>query len=72
MVIRNDGPERPAPQSQEHAKSGNITIGAAAGVSATLDAGTGHGRISNALRNDGGAELRIRTTSNGDITARSL
>ncbi|MYT28253.1 MULTISPECIES: DUF4097 family beta strand repeat-containing protein [unclassified Streptomyces] len=54
-------------------QSGDITIGAATGVSATLDAGTSHGRISNALKNNGAAELDIRaTTSNGDITARSL
>ena len=54
-------------------QSGDITVGAAAGVSAALDAGTGHGRISNALKNDGTAELDIRaTTSHGDITARSL
>lgn len=54
-------------------QSGDITVGAAAGVSATLDAGTSHGRISNALKNDGTAELDIRaTTPNGDITAHSL
>jgi Toastrack DUF4097 len=54
-------------------QSGDITVGAAAGVSAALDAGTSHGRISNALRNDGTVELDIRaTTSDGDITARSL
>ncbi|MGW7409908.1 DUF4097 family beta strand repeat-containing protein [Streptomyces sp. NPDC054833] len=54
-------------------QSGSISVGAAAGVSAALDAGTGHGRISNALKNDGSAELDIRaTTSHGDITARSL
>jgi DUF4097 and DUF4098 domain-containing protein YvlB len=54
-------------------QSGDISVGAAAGVSASLDAGTGHGRISNALKNDGTAGLEIRaTTSNGDITARSL
>ena len=54
-------------------QSGNISVAAAAGVSAALDAGTGYGRISNALKNDGGAELDIRaTTSKGDITARSL
>ncbi|MEZ0069058.1 DUF4097 and DUF4098 domain-containing protein YvlB [Streptacidiphilus sp. MAP12-20] len=52
---------------------GDITVGAAAGVSAALDAGTGYGRVSNALRNDGATELDIRaTTSHGDITARSL
>ncbi|MEK2474405.1 DUF4097 family beta strand repeat-containing protein [Streptomyces noursei] len=54
-------------------QSGDITVGAATGVSATLDAGTGHGRISNALKNNGTTELDIRaTTSNGDITAHSL
>ncbi|WP_395297025.1 DUF4097 family beta strand repeat-containing protein [Kitasatospora hibisci] len=54
-------------------RSGDITVGAAAGVSATLDAGTGHGRISNALKNNGSTELGIRaTTSHGDITAHSL
>ena len=54
-------------------QSGDITVGAAAGVSAALDAGTTHGRISNALKNDGSTELDIRaTTSDGDITARSL
>jgi hypothetical protein len=54
-------------------QSGDISVGAAAGVSAALDAGTGHGRVSNALKNDGTAELDIRaTTSHGDITARSL
>ncbi|MCU7826677.1 DUF4097 family beta strand repeat-containing protein [Kitasatospora sp. DSM 101779] len=54
-------------------QSGDISVGAAAGVSAALDAGTGHGRISNALKNNGNAELDIRaTTAYGDITARSL
>lgn len=54
-------------------QSGNISIGAAAGVSAALDASTGYGRVSNALKNDGTTELDIRaTTSHGDITARSL
>ncbi|GGN83201.1 hypothetical protein GCM10011579_071680 [Streptomyces albiflavescens] len=54
-------------------QSGDISVGAAAGVSAVLDAGTGYGRISNALKNDGTAQLDIRaTTSHGDITARSL
>ncbi|MGW4566044.1 DUF4097 family beta strand repeat-containing protein [Streptomyces sp. NPDC004561] len=54
-------------------QSGDITVGAAAGASATLDAGTGYGRVSNALKNDGTAELDIRaTTSHGDITARSI
>lgn len=54
-------------------RSGDISVTAAAGVSAALDAGTAHGRVSNALKNDGTAELDIRaTTSHGDITARSL
>ncbi|MFI7152691.1 DUF4097 family beta strand repeat-containing protein [Nonomuraea sp. NPDC050022] len=54
-------------------QSGDISISAAAGVSASLDAGTTHGRIANTLKNDGTAELDIHaTTSSGDITARSL
>lgn len=56
-------------------QAGDLSIGAAAGVSATLDAGTSHGRISNALKNaeGAGAPLTIKaTTSYGDITARSL
>ncbi|MFJ4704717.1 DUF4097 family beta strand repeat-containing protein [Streptomyces anulatus] len=54
-------------------RSGDISVTAAAGVSAALDAGTAHGRVSNALKNDGTVELDIRaTTSHGDITARSL
>ena len=55
-------------------QAGDITVGAAAGVSAALDAGTSHGRISNALRNtDGTPGLNIHaTTAHGDITARSL
>ncbi|MGP4109304.1 DUF4097 family beta strand repeat-containing protein [Streptomyces sp. 4N509B] len=54
--------------------AGDITVGAAHGVSASLDAGTGYGRIHNALRNtEGTAELSVHaTTSHGDITARSL
>ncbi|MCQ8193157.1 DUF4097 family beta strand repeat-containing protein [Streptomyces rugosispiralis] len=55
------------------AQSGDISVGAAVGVSAALDAETGYGRVSDALKNDGTAELDIRaTTSRGDITARSL
>ncbi|MDX6740791.1 DUF4097 family beta strand repeat-containing protein [Actinocorallia sp. A-T 12471] len=54
-------------------ESGDITIAAAAGVSAALDAGTGHGRVSNGLKNDGATGLDIHaTTAHGDITARSL
>ncbi|MEH1098348.1 DUF4097 family beta strand repeat-containing protein [Micromonospora sp. CPCC 205561] len=52
---------------------GDITVGTAAGVSATLDASTGYGRVHNALRNTEGttAGLTIRaTTDRGDITAR--
>ncbi|GHI10332.1 hypothetical protein AQI88_40590 [Streptomyces cellostaticus] len=53
---------------------GNITVGAAHTVSATLDAGTTYGRIHNALRNtDTTAGLNIHaSTAHGDITARSL
>jgi DUF4097 and DUF4098 domain-containing protein YvlB len=55
-------------------EAGSITVGAAAGVSASLDAGTTLGRIHNSLRNtEGTADLNIHaTTSVGDITARSL
>ena len=54
-------------------QSGSISVGAAPGVSASLDAGTSYGRISNALKNDGATQLDIHaTTSHGDITARSL
>ncbi len=53
--------------------SGDISVTAAAGVSAALDAGTDYGRVDNSLKNDGTAELAIHaTTSYGDITARSL
>ncbi|WP_262286404.1 DUF4097 domain-containing protein [Micromonospora sp. MA102] len=53
--------------------SGDISVAAAGGVSAALDAGTGYGRVSNALKNDGTTGLDIRaTTGQGDITARSL
>ncbi|MFF5167801.1 MULTISPECIES: DUF4097 family beta strand repeat-containing protein [Streptomyces] len=57
-----------------HTQQGDITVGAARGVSASLDAGTHYGGIDNALRNaDGTPGLSIRaTTSQGDITARSL
>jgi hypothetical protein len=55
-------------------EAGAICVGAAAGVSASLDAGTTHGRIHNALKNtEGTANLHIHaTTGHGDITARSL
>lgn len=54
-------------------QSGDITVGAATGTSATLDASTGYGRINNTLKNDGTPALDIRaTTSHGDITAHSL
>ncbi|MFD0068643.1 DUF4097 family beta strand repeat-containing protein [Streptomyces sp. NPDC056690] len=55
--------------------SGDITIGAAHGVSAALEAGTAYGRIHNALKNIDGADAGLSiqaTTSYGDITARSL
>ncbi|MEX2984414.1 DUF4097 family beta strand repeat-containing protein [Streptomyces sp. C36] len=55
-------------------QAGDLSVDAAAGVSASLDAGTAYGRIHNALKNtDGAADLTIRaTTSYGNITARSL
>ncbi|MEV0938552.1 DUF4097 family beta strand repeat-containing protein [Streptomyces phaeochromogenes] len=56
-------------------EAGEISVGAARGVSASLDAGTTYGRINNALKNTDGADaaLSIRaTTAYGDITARSL
>ncbi|MEE4545763.1 DUF4097 family beta strand repeat-containing protein [Streptomyces sp. V4-01] len=52
---------------------GDISVAAASGVSASLDAGTSRGRVSNDLKNDGAAELDIHaTTTSGDIAARSL
>lgn len=51
---------------------GEISIGAAAGVSASLDAGTSSGRIRNALKNTQGAAAQLdihATTGYGDITA---
>ncbi|MFI0966452.1 DUF4097 family beta strand repeat-containing protein [Streptomyces sp. NPDC021080] len=55
-------------------RKGDITVGAAPGVSATLDAGTTLGRISNTLKNTGDTPaLTIHaTTAHGDITASSL
>ncbi len=56
-------------------ESGELSIGAAHGVSATLDAGTTYGRIHNALKNTDGAaaDLTIHaTTTYGNITAASL
>ncbi|PBC67575.1 putative adhesin [Streptomyces sp. TLI_235] len=56
-------------------EAGGIEVGAARGVSASLDAGTAYGRIHNALKNADGAAaaLTVRaTTAYGDITARSL
>ncbi|WP_327248073.1 DUF4097 family beta strand repeat-containing protein [Streptomyces sp. NBC_01320] len=55
-------------------EAGEISVGAARGVSASLDAGTTYGRIHNALKNtDGAAGLNIHaTTAYGDIAARSL
>jgi len=54
---------------------GEVEVGAAAGVSAALDAGTTIGRIDNTLKNaeGSGAQLTIHaTTTVGDIVARSL
>ncbi|MBO3737405.1 DUF4097 family beta strand repeat-containing protein [Actinoplanes flavus] len=52
-------------------QAGDVSVGAAPGVSATLDAGTGQGRIDNALKNSGAPDLIIHaTTTRGDIVAR--
>jgi hypothetical protein len=61
-------------KADEAATARLTTVGAAAGVSATLDAGTTLGRIHNALKNtEGTPGLNIHaTTTLGDITARSL
>ncbi|QLE73171.1 DUF4097 domain-containing protein [Streptomyces rectiverticillatus] len=56
-------------------EAGDISVGAARGVSASLDAGTSYGRIHNALQNTEGATAALNihaTTAYGDITARSL
>ncbi|MEV8394618.1 MULTISPECIES: DUF4097 family beta strand repeat-containing protein [unclassified Streptomyces] len=55
-------------------ESGDVSVGAAPGVSASLDAGTGYGRIHNSLKNtEGTADLTIHaTTAHGDIAARGL
>ncbi|MFG2559292.1 DUF4097 family beta strand repeat-containing protein [Streptomyces sp. NPDC048496] len=56
-------------------ESGEVSVGAARGVSASLDAGTTYGRIHNALKNTDGAAAGLNihaTTAHGDITARSL
>ncbi|MFI9305317.1 DUF4097 family beta strand repeat-containing protein [Streptomyces triculaminicus] len=55
-------------------QAGDLSVDAATGVSASLDAVTGYGRIHNALKNtDGVTDLTIHaTTSYGNITARSL
>ncbi|MGY0071793.1 DUF4097 family beta strand repeat-containing protein (plasmid) [Streptomyces sp. QTS137] len=54
---------------------GDITVGAARGTSATLDAGTSYGRIENTLTNTDGPDAALTihaTTAYGDIAARSL
>ena len=54
---------------------GNVTVVAAPGASATLDAGTGYGRVEHTLKNTEGAAAALKihaTTTHGDITARSL
>lgn len=56
-------------------ESGEISVGAARGVSALLDAGTAYGRIHNTLKNADGPDAALQihaTTSYGDITARSI
>ncbi|MGW6279493.1 DUF4097 family beta strand repeat-containing protein [Kribbella sp. NPDC055071] len=54
---------------------GEVEIGTASGVSASLDAGTSTGRITNELKNSVGADAELKihvTTIVGDIVARSL
>lgn len=54
---------------------GEISVGAARGTSAALDAGTSYGRIHNTLGNTDGAAAVLNihaTTAYGNITARSL
>ncbi|APY84419.1 hypothetical protein DCW30_04110 [Streptomyces alfalfae] len=56
-------------------EAGAISVGAARGTSATLDAGTGYGRVHNTLRNSAGADAELHihaTTGYGDISAHSL
>ncbi|MEV6874091.1 DUF4097 family beta strand repeat-containing protein [Amycolatopsis sp. NPDC051128] len=55
-------------------QAGDVSVGVAEGVSASLDAGTTYGRIRNALKNsEGTAGLTIHaTTAYGDIDAHSL
>ncbi|MEW1599845.1 DUF4097 family beta strand repeat-containing protein [Streptomyces sp. NPDC093808] len=56
-------------------QQGRISVGAARGTSATLDAGTSYGRIRNTLQNTEGATAGLTihaTTAHGDITAHSL
>ncbi|MFD9410732.1 DUF4097 family beta strand repeat-containing protein [Streptomyces sp. NPDC059989] len=54
---------------------GEIAVGAARGVSASLDAGTAYGRVLNTLTNTDGATAGLNihaTTAYGNVTARSL
>lgn len=54
-------------------RSGDISVGAAAGVSGSLAADAEFGTVTNSLKNSGVAELEIHAiTAQGDITARSL
>jgi hypothetical protein len=52
---------------------GDITVNTAPHASAALNANTPHGRIDNALKNNGTTTLHIHaTTTNGNITAHTL
>lgn len=53
-------------------ESGDVSVGAAPGVSASLAARTSHGRVANALKNDGAPALTIDAAAHGDIAAHSL
>ncbi|MFC7388181.1 DUF4097 family beta strand repeat-containing protein [Sphaerisporangium rhizosphaerae] len=58
-----------------HTEAGEVSVAAAAGVSASLDAGTSFGRVHNSLMNTEGAAAPLTihaTTAYGDIVARSL
>ncbi|MCK9794021.1 DUF4097 domain-containing protein [Isoptericola sp. 4D.3] len=55
-------------------QAGDVSVGVAAGVTASLDAGTTLGRVSNSITHTGGdVAVRIRaTTTLGDVSAHSL
>jgi DUF4097 and DUF4098 domain-containing protein YvlB len=55
--------------------AGDLSVGAARGVSASLDCGTSYGRVQNSLTNTDGANAQLNihaTTAYGNIAAHSL